>query len=133
MTPHQRLITAILLVPLLVIVLRLVRRQQLGVSLGLLWSGLLLGALLILAVPGLLEGITALIGAVFPVSAITLLALFIITLFLFYFSLVVQRLARKHVELVRALALMEHRLRDRGPQSQPDAGAAAAPRGPAPA
>ena len=114
MTPHQRLITALMLVPLVVIVLVLVRRQKLGVSMGVLWSGLLLGALLILAVPGLLERITALTGAVFPVSAITLLALLVIALFLFYFSLVVQRLGRKHVELVRTLALMEHRLRERG-------------------
>jgi hypothetical protein len=66
---------------------------------------------MILAVPGLLEGITALTGAKFPVSAMTLLTLVIITLFLFYFSLLVQRLERKHAQLIRAIAIMERRWR----------------------
>jgi len=111
MLPQQRLITAILLMLLLVIVLRLVRRQQLGVTLGLVWTGLLVAALVILAIPGLLEGLTALTGAKFPVSAVTLLALVVISLFFFYFSIVIHKLERKHVQLVRTIALMEHRLR----------------------
>jgi len=118
MLPEQRLVTAIIVMVLLVIVLRLVRRQRLSVTSGLLWTGLLIAGLAILAVPGLLEGITALTGAKFPVSAITLLAFVVITLFFFYFSIVVQRLERRHVELVRTIALMEHRLRERPRASQ---------------
>jgi hypothetical protein len=109
---EQRIVTGILLILLLVTVLRLVHRQQLSVSMALLWSGLLTGAMLILAIPGLLEEITRLTGAKFPVSAMTLLALVVITLFFFYFSLVLQRLERKNTQLVRSIALMEHRLRD---------------------
>jgi len=113
MLPEQRLVTAIIVIVLLVIVLRLVRKHKLSVTLGLLWTGLLLAGLAILAVPGLLEGITLLTGAKFPVSAITLLAFVVITLFIFYFSIVTQRLERRHVDLVRTIALMEHQLRER--------------------
>ncbi len=116
MTPEQRFVTGVLLALLLAVVFRLVRRHHLGVSLGLLWSGLLFGALMVLVVPGLLDGITTLTRAKFPVSAMTLLTLVIMTLFLFYFSLLIQRLERKYAQLVRSIALMEHRLRN-GPLS----------------
>ena len=114
MIPEQRIVTSGLVILLLMIVLVLVQRQKLGVSLGLIWSGLLMGGLVILAVPGLLEAVTALTGAKFPVSGVTLLALVIIALFFFYFSIIIQRLERKHAQLVRAIALMEHRLREPG-------------------
>ena len=119
MTLEQRIVTGILLVLLLVVVFRFVHRQRLGVGLGLVWTGLLLGALIILAVPGLLEGITALTKARFPVSAMTLLALVVITLFLFYFSVLIHRLERKHAQLVRSVALMERRLRKARAASSP--------------
>ena len=51
MTPVQRLVTGVLVILFLLLVLRFVHQQRLGVSLGFLWVGLLLGALMILAVP----------------------------------------------------------------------------------
>ena len=111
MTPQQRLIVGALLFLLLLVVLTCVRRKLLSVTQGLLWSGLLLGAASILAVPGWLELVTRLTGAVLPVSALTLLSLLILTVFLFYFSLVTHRLNRRHIDLARAVALMEHRMK----------------------
>ena len=114
MTPEQRIVTGIAVFLLWALILHLVRRHRLGISQGLLWSGLLLGALLVLAVPGLLGAVTAVTRARFPVSGITLIALLIITLFLFYFSLVTHQLKRRYVELVRSMALLERRLEGRG-------------------
>jgi hypothetical protein len=49
------------------------------------------------------------------VSAITLLAFVVITLFLFYLCIMVQWLVRRHAELVRAVAIIEHQRHPHGP------------------
>ena len=94
---------------LLVWILDLVRRDRLYVGYGIIFLLTILGALLVLVVPALLGGITRLVGALFPASALTLLALCFIVFMLVYvlaqitvvsnrLAMVVQELAIRHTE-----------------------------------
>jgi len=94
---------------LLVWILDLVRRDRLYVGYGIIFLLTILGALLVLVVPALLGGITRLVGALFPASALTLLALCFIVFMLVYvlaqitvvsnrLAIVVQELAIRHTE-----------------------------------
>jgi hypothetical protein len=67
----------------------------------------LAGALALLGIPGLLDWLTVLTRARFPVSAATLLALVVIVLFLLYVSIVLHRIESRQIALVRALAVAE--------------------------
>ena len=94
---------------LLVWILDLVRRDRLYVGYGIIFLFTILAALLVLVVPALLGGITRLVGALFPASALTLLALCFIVFMLVYvlaqitvvsnrLAIVVQELAIRHTE-----------------------------------
>jgi hypothetical protein len=94
---------------LLVWILDLVRRDRLYAGYGIIFLFTILGALLVLVVPALLGGITRLVGALFPASALTLLALCFIVFMLVYvlaqitvvsnrLAIVVQELAIRHTE-----------------------------------
>jgi hypothetical protein len=98
---------------LLAVVVTFVRRQRLSVSTGLVWCLLLIAALLVLGVPGLMEVLTSITGAKYPVSAMTLITFSILFLYVFYLSVHIQRLERKHCELVRSIGFLDRRLRDK--------------------
>ena len=121
MTAEQRVFVAVLVVVVLLFVLRSVHKSRLGVTVGILWTLLLFAALILLAMPGALETIRAITRAKYAVSAVTLLAFFVVVVYLLYLSMLAQRFERKHTQLVRAIALMERNLRMRQTETlQPD-------------
>lgn len=78
-------------------VLNLIRHGRLYVGYGVIFVAAILGSMVVLSVPYLLNTVTHLVGAIFPASALTLLALCFIVLMLLYvlsqLSLVSNRLA----------------------------------------
>ena len=94
-------------VTLLVWILDLVRRDRLYVGYGIILMVAILGALLLLAVPPLLGWTTRLVGALFPASALTLLALCFIVFMLVYILAQVTVVSNRLALLVQELAIRQ--------------------------
>ena len=69
---------------LLLWVLNLIRHGRLYVGYGVIFAVSIVGTMTLISVPRLLAAVTHLIGAVFPASALTMLALCFIVLMLLY-------------------------------------------------
>jgi hypothetical protein len=99
------IINNILGLGLIALLVNLVRTQRLYVGYAAIWLLSTAGLLLIVSVPSLLSLVTIAVGAVFPVSALTLLAFVFIILLLIFFSVKLTTLAERQAELIQALAL----------------------------
>src|SRR3954454_5065196 len=85
--------------------LNLVRRDRLYVGYGVALCVTIGGVLLILTIPSLLVGITGLVGAIFPASALTLLALCFIVVTLVYVLTQITVVSNRLTSTIQALAL----------------------------
>jgi hypothetical protein len=116
-TPHGVVVVDVVALLLLFSVLRLVRRGRLYVGYGVMFVVLAVATIAIVSVPGVLALVTRLVGAVFPVSALTLVALAIMAFLLVYVLSQLTILANRVATVVQALALerakadAEHRRR----------------------
>lgn len=94
---------------LLLWVLDLVRRGRLYVGYGVIFVLVTLGIIVLLSVPRLLTFVTHLVGAVFPTSALTLLALCFVVFFLVYILTQVTLTTNQLATLVQELAILRAR------------------------
>lgn len=94
---------------LLLSVLDLVRRGRLYVGYGIIFVLATLGIIILLSVPRLLTFVTHLVGAIFPSSALTLLALCFIVFFLVYVLTQVTLTSNRLATLVQELAILRAR------------------------
>jgi hypothetical protein len=122
MTLRGVIIIDILAILFIGVVLLLLRGGRLYASYGALWIGSTLGLMLLVSVPSLLAIVTTTVGAVFPVSALTLLAFVLIVLVLVLFSVKLTELHERQTTLIQALALQaldnrERQAGDEGPGS----------------
>jgi len=92
---------------LIALIINLVRTQKLYVGYAAIWLLSATGLLCIVSIPSLLDLVTAIVGAVFPVSALTLLAFVFMTIVLIFFSVKLTILSERQIELTQALALRE--------------------------
>ena len=99
---------------LLLWVLNLVRHGRLYVGYGVIFVVAILGAVVLLSVPWLLTAVTHLIGAIFPASALTLLALCFIVLMLLYILTQITIVSNRLSKLVQELAIERARLKAKG-------------------
>ena len=104
---------------LVLLVLNLVRRGRLGSGFGVLWLTAVVGAALLVTFESLLSFVTQSVGALFPVSALSLLAFVFIFIVLVHFSVKISTLSARQVELAQQIALREAQLRE---QETPEAG-----------
>jgi hypothetical protein len=95
---------------LLLWVLNLVRHGRLYVGYGVIFVVSIIGSLVLLSVPWLLTAVTHLIGAIFPASALTLLALCFIVLMLLYILTQITIVSNRLSKLVQELAIERARL-----------------------
>ena len=100
-------ITVLILIGLVLLVwlLDLVRRERLYVGYGVVFIISILGVILVLAVPPLLAVVTRLVGAIFPASALTLLALCFIVFMLVYVLTQITIVSNRLAAVVQELAL----------------------------
>ena len=99
-------------------VLLLLRSGWIYAGYAALWIASSVGVALLVSVPSLLAFVTRAVGAIFPVSALTLLAFVLIFLVLILFSVKLTELHERQTELIQALALRALDERERG--SEPD-------------
>jgi hypothetical protein len=92
---------------LLLWILDQVRRDRLYVGYGVVLVLTVLCAILILSVSPLLIFVTHLVGAVFPASALTFLALYFIVFMLVYILTQVTLLAKRLATVVQQLAIQQ--------------------------
>lgn len=92
---------------LFVLIVQLVRKKMLHAGYGVIWLGAIFGTMLILSVPSLLDLVTRAVGALFPASAMTLLAFAFIVCNLVFISVKLSTLATRQAELIQRLAIRD--------------------------
>jgi hypothetical protein len=92
---------------LILLIVNLVRTQKLYVGYAGIWLFATAGLLAVVSVPPLRAFITAAVGAVFPASALTLLAFVFIIFLLIFFSVKLTILSERQTELIQFLALKD--------------------------
>ena len=105
MTLQGILVVNFMALLLLLWVLNLIRHGRLYVGYGVIFVAAILGAVILLSVPSLLAVVTHLIGAIFPASALTLLALCFIVLMLLYILTQITIVSNRLSKLVQQLAI----------------------------
>ena len=95
---------------LLLWVLNLVRHGRLYVGYGVIFVIAILGSAILLSVPWFLAPVTHLIGAIFPASSLTLLALCFIFLMLLYILTQITIVSNRLSKLVQRLAIERARV-----------------------
>ena len=94
-------------VGLLFLLLHLVRKQRLSVEASAIWLLAVAALMAMISVPTIRAGVTTMVGATYPASAMSLLGFVFIFLFLIFFSVQLSTLSRRQVELIQALGLRE--------------------------
>jgi hypothetical protein len=107
MTPHGTLVALAGVLGLIAFVVRLTLKGRLYVGYAAMWLVCLAAGGLLLVVPPLLRYLTVAVGAIFPVSAVTLLALIGIFLVLIYFSCQLTILSNRVTAIAQHIALRE--------------------------
>jgi hypothetical protein len=105
MTVHGRIILLIIGLVLQLWILNLVRRDRLYAGYGVLLSMTIAGVMLVVAIPPLLAGVTRMVGAIFPVSALTLLALGFLFVMLVYLLTQVTIVSNRLAAAIQELAV----------------------------
>ena len=105
MTVQGAIVLVLLGLALLLWILNLVRRDRLYVGYGVIFVLAILSVIVILSIPPLLNFVTRLVGAVFPASALTLLAFGFIVLMLVYVLTQVTILSNRLAVLIQEIAI----------------------------
>ena len=105
MTVHGTIVLLIIGVALELWILNLVRRDRLYAGYGVVLSITIAGVMLVVAIPPLLVGVTRVVGAIFPVSALTLLALGFIFVTLVYVLTQVTIVSNRLAAAIQELAV----------------------------
>lgn len=107
MTIQGILILNLIGLGLLLCVLNLVRHGKLYVGYGVIFVVAILSTMLLLSVHPLLTGVTHMLGAVFPASALTLLALCFIVLMVLYILTQLTQVSNRLTRLTQELAIRQ--------------------------
>jgi hypothetical protein len=113
MTPQGIILIDILGLGLIILIVNLVRTHKLHVGYAIIWLLAVLMLMTTISTPPLLALVTRAVGAIFPASALSLLAFVFIILVLIMFSVQLSLLSARQVELAQSQALRE--LLDREP------------------
>jgi hypothetical protein len=91
---------------LIAFILHLVRTHKLYVGYALLWFLSLSALMITVSIPPLLTIVTKAVGAIFPASALSLLAFMFIFLVLIFISVQLSALSSRQIELIQYLAIL---------------------------
>jgi hypothetical protein len=95
---------------LIVLIINLARTQKLYIGYAAIWLLSTGGLIVAVSLPPLLDFITRAVGAIFPVSALTLLAFVFVFVLLIFFSVKLTALSERQAQLIQALALRDNLL-----------------------
>ena len=96
----------------LIMILDLLRRRKLTVEYSLLWLGIFAVVTVVVTSRRLMSWIAQGVGAIYPVSALTLLGFVFVLGILIYYSHRLSMLTDQMRELIQYVAIMEKRLGD---------------------
>lgn len=94
-------------IALIILILNLVRTHKLHAGFGVIWLLSVVSMIGIISIPSLLEFVTKAVGAIFPASALTLLAFVLVFGMLIFFSMQISILSARQVEMAQKMALKE--------------------------
>lgn len=97
---------------LALLIINLVRTRRLHVAYAVIWLVAIALMMVIISVPPLLQFITVAVGAIYPASAMTLLAFVLVFSMLIVFSVQLSTMATRQIEMAQAFALAELRARE---------------------
>lgn len=100
MSPQGNVVIGALAAVLLLVMLNMLRKRKISEEVSLIWIVAFASVIVLVALPGLTARLTHLVGAIYPASVLTLLALAFIGVMLVYSSVKISRLSQE----VRALA-----------------------------
>jgi hypothetical protein len=89
------------------LILNLVRIRKLHVAFAVIWLLALMAMITIISIPPLLNFVTQVVGATFPASAMTLLALLLVFVMLIFFSMQLSIISARQIEMAQKMALLE--------------------------
>jgi hypothetical protein len=89
------------------LIVNLVRTHKLNVGYAVIWVAALLGLITIISIPSLLGFVTTSVGAIYPASAVSLLAFVFIFLVLIFFSVQISLISFRQNELIQYMALRD--------------------------
>ena len=92
---------------LILLTLNLLRRHMLTLGYAITWLIALVGIILIVSIAPFLELVTKAVGAIFPASAISLVAFVFIFIVLILFSVQISILSKRQVDLIQSIAMLE--------------------------
>jgi hypothetical protein len=108
-------------VALIALTVNLVRTRKLHTAFAVIWLLALVGMIAIVSIPALLAFVTrVVVGAIFPASALTLLAFALVFCMLISFSMQLSVISARQIELAQNLALKELLLQDKLADSDGD-------------
>jgi hypothetical protein len=91
----------------IILILHLIRRKYLNIGFALIWLIAVVGFMLLVTLTPIRDLVTVAVGAIYPASAISLLAFVFIFIILIYFSVQISILSNRQVELIQTIAMME--------------------------
>lgn len=94
-------------VGLIILILNLVRTRKLHVGFAVIWLLAVVSMISIISIPPLLAFVTRAVGAIFPASALTLLAFVLVFGMLIFFSMQLSIISARQVEMAQKMALYE--------------------------
>jgi hypothetical protein len=92
---------------LIILILNLVRTHKLHAGFAVIWLLAVLGMISIISIPQLLVFVTKAVGAIFPASALTLLAFALVFGMLIFFSMQLSILSKRQIEMAQKMALAD--------------------------
>ena len=99
---------------LIVLIINMVRTRKLHPGFAVIWLLALVGMIIIISIPPLLYFVTqVVVGAIFPASALTLLAFVLVFAMLIFFSMQLSILSARQIEMAQRIALYELAERER--------------------
>jgi hypothetical protein len=107
MSIHGILFIDLLGLVIIGLIINLVRTHKLNVGYAVVWLLALIGLMITISFPPLLEFITRSVGAIYPASALSLLAFVFIFLVLIFFSIQISMISFRQNELIQYIALKD--------------------------
>lgn len=107
MSVHGVIFIDIVSLGFIILIVNLLRNHRLTQSFALIWLFAIASAMVIVTFPSVMELVTLAVGAIFPASAISLLAFVFIFLMLIVISMHISIISKRQVDLIQSMALFE--------------------------
>jgi hypothetical protein len=107
MSIHGVIIIDILAFGFIILIISLLRNQRLTQGFALIWLFAIASLMVIVTFPPMMDLVTLAVGAIFPASAISLIAFVFIFFMLIIISMHISIISKRQVDLIQAMAIFE--------------------------